>query len=88
MHYRQALELVAVVVGYFVAFFTVIGPAIESVTGFETLWPAGSFGAERLWQLVSSPQGWVLCLGYVPVQFGYLIVRARLAGESVDAYWE
>jgi len=88
MNDRQAFELVAVVVGYFLAFFIIIGPTIESVTGFETLWPAAPFGVERLWQLVSNPQGWLLALGYVPVHFGYLLLRARLAGESVDAYWE
>lgn len=88
MNDRQAVELLAVVVAYLLAFVTLIGPAIESVTGFEPLWPAAPFGAERLWQLVSNPQGWLLALGYVPVQFGYLFLRARLAGESVDAYWE
>ena len=88
MNDRRAIELLAVVVVYFFAFVTVIGPAIEAVTGFETLWPAAPRGVDRLWQLVSNPQGWLLALGYVPVQFGYLFFRARLAGESVDAYWE
>jgi hypothetical protein len=83
------LELVAVLACYLLVFFTVVGPAVESVTGFEMLSARGQPGSfERNWGLVSKPQGWLLCLGYVPTHFTYLFVRARLAGESVDDYWE
>lgn len=83
------LELVAVLALYLLVFFTVIGPAVESITGFEMLSAPGRPGSlERNWELVSKPQGWLLCLGYVPTHFTYLFVRARLAGESVDDYWE
>jgi hypothetical protein len=70
-------------------FFTVVGPAVESVTGFGMLSArVRPCSLERNWELVSKPQGWLLCLGYVPTHFTYLFVRARLAGESVDDYWE
>jgi len=86
---NHSLEILAVLVLYFLVFLVVVGPAVESVTGFETLSGEGLPGSfERNWELVSKPQGWLLCLGYVPTHFTYLFVRARLAGESVDDYWE
>jgi hypothetical protein len=89
MDSSHPLELLAVLVCYLLAFAFVIGPAIESVTGLETLSAPGYPGSfERTWELVSKPQGWLLCLGYVLTHFTYLSIRARLAGESVDDYWE
>ncbi|WP_080507158.1 MULTISPECIES: hypothetical protein [Halorubrum] len=87
MSSNQSLEILAVAIFYMCVFAMVIGPALESLTGLETLSMETTRGVERMWDLVSKPQGWVLCLGYVPVHFTYLIVRARLAGESVDSYW-
>lgn len=87
MRSDQSLELFVVGILYLCVFVYIVGPALESVTGLETL-SKGSRGVERTWNLVSNPQGWLFCLGYVPVHFTYLFVRARLAGESVDSYWE
>lgn len=86
---NHLIELVAVLVLYFLVFFTVVGPAVESITGFEMVFATGLPGSiERNWELVSKPQGWLLCLGYIPVHFTYLFVRARIAGESVESYWD
>ncbi|KOX94036.1 hypothetical protein [Haloarcula rubripromontorii] len=84
----QSLEILVVAILYMCMFLMVIGPALESVTGLQALSVDGVRGIERTWELVSNPQGWVLCLGYVPVHYTYLFVRARLAGESIAAYWE
>ena len=88
MRSDQSLEILVVAVLYLCVFVVIVGPALESVTGLDTLSTEATRGVERMWELVSSPQGWFLCLGYVPVHFTYLFVRARLAGESVDSYWE
>ncbi|RDZ44945.1 hypothetical protein C5B91_08630 [Haloferax sp. Atlit-10N] len=88
MSSNQSLEILAVAILYLCVFVMVVGPAIESILGFETLSMDATSGVERTWDLVSKPQGWVLCLGYVPVHFAYLFIRARLAGESVDTYWD
>ena len=89
MSSNHSLEIFAVLAIYFLVFLVVVGPAVESVTGFESLsYTEATGGAERAWELVSKPQGWLLCLGYVPTHFAYLFVRARLAGESADDYWE
>ena len=87
MRSDQSLEILVVGILYLCVFVWIVGPTLESVTGLETLSTEGR-GVERTWNLVSNPQGWLLCLGYVPVHFTYLFVRARLAGESVDSYWE
>jgi hypothetical protein len=89
MKLNHLIEIATVLVLYFVMFFTVIGPAVESVTGFEMVSAEGRLGSiERNWELVSKPQGWLLCLGYLPTHFAYLFVRARLAGESTESYWD
>jgi hypothetical protein len=88
MSSSQSLEILVVAILYMCVFVLVVGPALESVTGLETLSMETTRGAERTWDLVSKPQGWFLCLGYIPVHYTYLFVRARLAGESVDSYWE
>jgi hypothetical protein len=88
MSANQSLEILAVAILYMCVFVMGIGPALESLTGLDTLSMETTRGVERTWDLVSNPQGWVLCLGYVPVHYTYLFVRARLAGESVDSYWE
>lgn len=87
MSSNQPLEILAVAILYMCVFVLFVGPALESVTGLETLSMEATRG-ERTWDLVSKPQGWFLCLGYVPVHYTYLFVRARLAGEPVDSYWE
>jgi hypothetical protein len=87
MRSDQSLEILVVGILYLCVFVWIVGPALESVTGLETL-STEARGVERTWNLVSNPQGWLLCLGYVPVHFTYLFVRARLGGESVDSYWE
>jgi len=64
------LELLAVLVCYLLASAFVIGPATGSITGFEALSASGHPGSfERNWKLVSTPQGWLLCLGYVLTHF-------------------
>ncbi|WP_042663624.1 hypothetical protein [Haloferax sp. ATB1] len=88
MRAHQSLEILAVAILYICVFVIVVGPALDSITGLETLSMDATRGVERTWDLVSKPQGWILCLGYVPVHFAYLFVRARLAGESVDSYWD
>jgi len=89
MNSKDPLGLLAVIILYFLGFLTVGGPAIESVTGFETLSSRGSpYSGGRLWELVSKPQGWIFCFGFVLTYFTYLFLRARLAGESVEAYWD
>jgi len=88
MSSNQSLEILVVAILYICVFVMVVGPALESVTGLETLSMDAIRGVERTWNLLSNPQGWFLCLGYIPVHYTYLFVRARLAGESVDSYWE
>ncbi|ATW88189.1 hypothetical protein halTADL_1415 [Halohasta litchfieldiae] len=88
MDSKDSLGLLAVIILYFLGYLTVGGPAIESVTGFETLSATGTYGVGRLWELVSKPQGWIFCFGSVLPYFTYIHLRARLAGESVEAYWE
>jgi len=89
MNSKDPLGLLAVITLYFLGFLTVGGPAIESVTGFETLSSRGSpYSGGRLWELVSKPQGWIFCFGFVLTYFIYLFLRARLAGESVEDYWD
>ena len=89
MRFNHLVEIIAVLVLYFLVFFTVVGPAVESVTGFEMVSATGRPGSlERNWELVSAPQGWLLCLGYVPVHFTYMFARARLAGEPAESYWD
>lgn len=83
------LGLLAVIILYFLGFLTVGSPAIESVTGLEALSATGSpYSGVRLWSLVSKPQGWIFCSGFVLTYFTYLFLRARLAGESIETYWE
>ena len=84
----RSAEILVVGILYICVFVTVVGPALESLTGLETLSLEATRGIERTWDVVSNPQGWLLCLGYVPVHFSYLFVRARLAGESVASFWE
>ena len=88
MDSKRSLEILGVAILYISVFVVVVGPVLESAIGLETLSTDTTRGVERTWDLVSKPQGWLLCLGYVPVHFTYLFVRARLAGESVDSYWE
>ena len=88
MSSKRSLEILVVGILYISVFVVVIGPVLESATGLETLSTDAARGLDRTWELVSEPQGWLLCLGYVPVHYAYLFVRARLAGESVDSYWE
>jgi len=88
MDSKDSLGLLAVIILYFLGYLTVGGPAIESVTGFETLSATGTYGVGRLWELVSKPQGWIFCFGFVLTYFTYMLLRARLAGESVEVYWE
>ena len=88
MRSDQPLEILVVGILYICVFVMIVGPALESATGLEPLSTDATRGVERTWELVSNPQGWLLCLGYVPVHYTYLFVRARLAGESVDTYWE
>ncbi|SNZ04218.1 hypothetical protein SAMN06269185_0488 [Natronoarchaeum philippinense] len=88
MSSKQSLEIIVVAILYVSVFVVVVGPALESITGLETLSTETTRGVARTWELVSKPQGWFLCLGYVPVHYTYLFVRARLAGKSVDSYWE
>jgi hypothetical protein len=89
MKLSHLIEIVTVLFLYVVVFFTVVGPAVESVMGFEMLSAKGRPGSiERNWELVSKPQGWLLCLGYVPIHFTYLFVRARLTGEPTESYWD
>lgn len=71
----------------YICLFTIfVRPALESVAGLETL-SMDLVGIERTWELLSKPQGWILCLGYLPVHYTYVISRARLAGESTESYW-
>ena len=89
MNSKDPLGLLAVITLYFLGFLTVGGPAIESISGFETLSATGSpYSGGRLWELVSKPQGWIFCFGFVLTYFIYLFLRARLAGESVEDYWD
>ena len=88
MNSNQSLEILVVGILYICIFVMIVGPALESFTGLETLSTDATGGFERTWNLVSNPQGWFLCLGYVPVHYTYLFVRARLAGESINSYWE
>jgi len=88
MSSKRSLEILVVAILYIFVFVMMVGPALESVTGLETLSTDATRGVARTWELVSKPQGWFLCLGYVPVHYTYLFVRARLAGKSVESYWE
>ncbi|ELZ57428.1 hypothetical protein [Halorubrum hochsteinianum] len=79
-------ELLVVAVRYISVYVFAIGPAVDSATGLDTLSIAPG-GLGRAWALIPNPQGWPLCVGYLPVHYAYLFVRARLAGRSIDAYW-
>lgn len=82
----RSLEPLVVAVLYITVYVFAVGPAVESATGLDALSTAPA-GLGRAWELISNPQGWILCVGYLPVHYAYLFVRARLAGQSVDAFW-
>jgi|AntRauTorckE6833_2_1112554.scaffolds.fasta_scaffold05249_4 ABC-type multidrug transport system fused ATPase/permease subunit len=88
MKQTQQIEIIAVIAVYFISFFTVIGPLIGSITGFETsAFTVASLRGELIWQVLTTPQGWLLIIGFFPTVLGYMILRARLAATPVAAYW-
>lgn len=85
---RKQIEILAVMVAYFAVYTAVVGPTIGAVTGFEksALVLSGERGA-ALARLLTSVRGWILVLGFGPVVFGYMLVRARLVGVSPKELW-
>lgn len=85
---RKQVELLAVMVLYFAVYVAAIGPAIGAVTGFEksALDLSGGRGT-ALAQMLTSVRGWILLFGFGPAAYGYMRLRARLAGVPPRELW-
>lgn len=75
-------ELLVVAVRYISVYVSAIGPAVESATGLDTLSTAPG-GLGRAWALIPNPQGWPLCVGYLPGPLR-VPVRSRPTHGPVD----
>lgn len=84
----RQIELIAVVFLYLGLHIVVLDPIVGSVTGFETpAWTSPSRRGEGVRHVLTTPRGWILLAGGVSVLLGYVFLRARLAGESVQGFW-
>lgn len=89
MKVSKETEVVAVIVIYFLIYITVIGPAIGSMTGFNTPVLASNSALRRsmIGRVLTTARGWILITGFFPVVFGYMFLRARTAGRTMSEYW-
>jgi len=70
-----------------VLFMAVVGPAIgAAVPGFDRPALSGDDDSHR-GDLPDTALGWLLVILGVPVLLGYMFLRPRLTGETVEAYW-
>ena len=84
----KQLEVAVVVVAYSLLYMFVVDPIVGSVTGLQAapLVESTRRGAD-LWRIVSTIRGWFFILSFFPAIGGYLVIRARIAGEPVAAFW-
>lgn len=88
MHAKRQVELIAVMGVYFLIYVVILGPAIGSITGFDASVLTDKSGrGSQLVQILTTPQGWILISGFFPILFGYMVIRARIAGVAVPEYW-
>lgn len=85
----KQLEVAAVLIAYSVLYMFVVDPIVGSFTGLEATPPCREHttGAD-LWRILSTFRGWLFILSFFPAIGSYLVLRARLAGEPVAAFWD
>jgi hypothetical protein len=93
--HKRAFEIIAVLLVWAVLFMGVVVPAQRRPV------EAGDRGAdgrpddrheqdrpdEQHGDLPDTARGWLLVILGVPVLLGYMFLRPRLTGETVEAYW-
>jgi hypothetical protein len=84
--HRRGIEIVLFLVAYGALYVAVLGPVIGAVLpGFDAVPFRG--GSRPTGELPSTAQGWLMIVLGVPALFGYLWLRARLAGETLRGFW-
>jgi hypothetical protein len=84
--HRRVAEILAVLVVYAAIYLVFVGPALGAAFGFDQ--PAFSGpDLKPTGDLPDTPRGWLLIVLGVPVLLGYMYVRARVAGVTMDEFW-
>lgn len=82
VQHRQVLEIIVVIGVWMIVFDLVAGPVIDSVlTGHQ---PSAfeDDDSSTYAELPDSVRGWAAIVTGAPVLAGYLVLRARLSGDS------
>lgn len=85
MKNSRVVELGVVVIGYILVFLLFIGPAIGAVSGFDQPAMDLTDGVGR--EIPTGVRGGILVLTSSLVMVGYMVLRAKIAGVSPEAYW-
>lgn len=85
---RRVLEIIGFIGVYTGCYLLVLGPLIGFILpGFDK--PAFSGPSFRATGgLPQTGRGWLFIVTTVPSLFGYMYLRAQLAGSSLQQYWE
>lgn len=84
---KRTIEIVVVLLVWSLVFLTVVGQAIgAALPGFDR--PAITWDTDPHFRdLPDTGRGWLLIVLTVPVLLGYVFLRPRLTGDTVEAYW-
>jgi len=80
----RTLQLLAVLLAWAVVFSYLLAPALGFAPGLAGY---GDDGATTTRDLPDTPKGWAMVGLGTPVLLGFVVLRARLAGESPVDYW-
>jgi len=90
MNRKQArlVETLGFFVVYFGFYLFVLGPMIgAALPGFDK--PAfSSPGFRPTGELPATARGWLLIILIIPSLLGYMYLRARLSGKTMQQFWE
>lgn len=84
-HWR-VLEIITVM-GLFAAFYLlVLGPFLGELLGLDRAMLSGPDDRPG-GELPDTARGWLFVALMVPILLGYMLARARVAGTTMDRYW-
>lgn len=85
--HRRLLEIFAVMAVFTIVYMGVVGPALGGLLpGFDRPMLSGSDSIHR-GDLPDTARGWLYMVLMVPALLGYMFARVRLAGSTMDEYW-
>lgn len=84
-HWRVA-EILGVLVLFAAVYLAVLGPFLGDLLGFERPMLSGP-NTRPSGDLPDTARGWLFVALAVPVLLGYMLARARVAGTTMDEYW-